>query len=220
MKTLFRDSKSRWLRSSLAFLLLSNFSAQAFSAAPGSSVTIESVLAHGTGCPVNTAHITISPDKQVFTAIFDAFQAMIDPFDSNVKYADRQKRCDLSLKVKVPSGWQFSIFKADYEGWYDLQPGMEMTQTSMYHFQGNDRYRKQSVIRSGTQNKSGNFNFVDDMGVSSTEWSACGAPRNMFISAEIRLASSNPQSRGVAGIDAIEGQFKLLNHYYILWRKC
>ena len=80
-------------------------------------VQITNVVAHGTGCPKNSVFIDISPDKQVFTALFEQFQATIDPFDPSIRYADRHKRCDISLKVQVPSGWQFSIFQADYEGW-------------------------------------------------------------------------------------------------------
>ena len=111
-----------------------------------SYVHIKKVSARGSGCPKGTAFIDISPDKKVFTAIFDQFQAVIDPYDSSVRYADRHKRCDLALRVHVPSGWQFSVFQADYEGWYDLEPGVTMTQTSSYHFQGNRRHRKRSRI--------------------------------------------------------------------------
>ena len=84
-------------------------------------IYIEKVRAAGSGCPTGSAYIDISPDKQVFTAIFDEFQAIIDPNDRNVRYSDRHKRCDLAVKVHVPQGWQFSVFQADYEGWYDLQ---------------------------------------------------------------------------------------------------
>ena len=183
-------------------------------------VTIEKVKAHGTGCPRGSAYVDISPDKQVFTVIFDAFQAIIDPFSNSISYADRQKRCDLALKVNVPNGWQFSVFQADYEGWYDLQKGITMTQTSTYHFQGNPRHRKRSRISATRRDLSGNFHFIDKVGVSSVEWSACGGPRNMYITSELRLSSRNRSAIGVAGIDAIEGQFNLKSRFGINWRRC
>ena len=184
------------------------------------SVKITNVRAHGTGCPRGSVYIDISPDRQVFTALFDQFQATIDPFDPNIRYSDRHKRCDLALRVHVPSGWQFSVFEADYEGWYDIQKGISLTQTSTYHFQGNRRHRKRSSIRATRSDKSGEFLFKDKMGVSSTEWSACGAPRDMYITSEIRLSSRKRNAVGVAGIDAIEGQFKMQAHYKIRWRRC
>lgn len=189
-------------------------------AVPSGRVYIEKVRAMGTGCPRDTAFIDISPDKQVFTAIFSAFQAVIDPFSPATSYADRQKRCDLALKVHVPNGWQFSVFQADYEGWYDLQKGITMTQTSTYHFQGNPRHRKRSVVSASRRDVSGNFHFIDKMGVSSVEWSACGGPRNMYITSELRLNSRSRTAVGVAGIDAIEGQFKLKSRFGINWRRC
>ncbi len=200
-------------------LLCFALSSVLFGVAP-SKVYIKKVKAWGTGCPSNSVSIDISPDKQVFTAIFNQFQAIIDPYSSAVSYADRHKRCDLALKVNVPSGWQFSVFQADYEGWYDLQRGISMTQTSSYHFQGNRRHRKRSVISASSGDRSGEFHFVDKIGVSSFEWSACGGPRNMYITSELRLSSRSRSAVGVAGIDAIEGQFKLLSHFGIRWRRC
>ena len=182
-------------------------------------VTITTVNAAGTGCPAGSAYVSISPDRQVFTAIFDRFQAVIDPGNPQVSYADRYKRCDLNVKVHVPQGWQFSVFKADYEGWYDMQAGMSMTQTSTYHFQGNARHSKVSVVNAPAP-KSGNFLFTDNIGVSSYEWSACGGPRDLFVTSEIRLSSNNPRAHGAAGIDAIEGQFQLKAYFGILWRQC
>ena len=183
-------------------------------------VFIEKVRAAGSGCPSGSAYIDISPDKKVFTAIFDEFQAMIDPNDPSVRYSDRHKRCDLALKVHVPRGWQFSVFQADYEGWYDLQRGMTMIQTSTYHFQGNRRHRKRSRISARRSDKSGEFHFRDRVGVSSYEWSACGAPRNLFLTSELRLSTRNRKAAGVAGIDAIEGKFDMKAHFGIRWRRC
>lgn len=203
--------------SSLITLL---FAGSSYLSATPSGVYIKDVKAWGTGCPQGSAYIDISPDRKVFTAIFDAFQAIIDPFSNSVSYADRRKRCDLSLKVHVPNGWQFSVFQADYEGWYDLQKGIKLTQTSTYHFQGNPRHRKSSRISASRRDMSGEFHFIDKVGVTSYEWSACGGPRNMYITSELRLSSTNRSAVGVAGIDAIEGQFNMKAQFGINWRRC
>lgn len=205
-----------FITTTLLYLAMSSW---IFAIAP-SKVYIKKVKAFGTGCPRNSVSIDISPDKQVFTAIFNEFLATIDPYSDQVSYADRHKRCDLALKVHVPAGWQFSVFQADYEGWYDLQRGITMTQTSSYHFQGNRRHRKRSVVSAMSGDKSGNFHFIDKIGVSSLEWSACGGPRNMYITSELRLSSRNRSAVGVAGIDAVEGQFKMVSHFGLRWRRC
>ena len=210
--------KTKLYTSFLALMLAG--SGLLFAGGAPNSVYIEKVKAHGTGCPRGSAFIDISPDKQVFTTIFDSFQAIIDPYSNSVSYADRHKRCDLALKVHVPNGWQFSVFQADYEGWYDLQKGITMTQTSTYHFQGNPRHKKRSRISATRKDLSGEFLFKDKMGVTSVEWSACGGPRNMYISAELRLSSRDRNAVGVAGIDAIEGQFKMMSRFGINWRRC
>lgn len=174
---------------------------------------IEYVQANGSGCPAGSAFIDVSPDQQVFTAIFSEFQAAIGP---SVAMTDRNKYCAMVVNVTVPAGWQYSIFKASYEGWYDLERNVELRQTSRYWFQGNPAVTKTSTFRGPG---SGAFNYDDQMGVVS--WSPCGGSRNMIINANLALSNSRDTSRsGIAGIDSIEGSFDLRYRYYIQYRQC
>ena len=196
----------------LATTLVTMLTQQAFATAPG-GMEIRYVDANGSGCPAGTAMIDVSPDKQVFTAIFSSFQAQVGP---GISLVEKNKSCLMTVNVKVPPGWQYSIFKAQYDGWYDLGPGVALTQTSRYWFQGGERFAASSRY---TGPRTGTFSYPDEMGVSS--WSPCGGTRNMVISANLALDNSrNRQSSGVAGIDSIEGQFKLMYHYYIAYRQC
>lgn len=181
-------------------------------AAPG-GMKIQYVQANGSGCPAGSAYIDVSPDQQVFTAIFSEFQAAIGP---TVSVTERNKYCAMVVKVSVPAGWQYSVFKAKYEGWYDLQKGVNLRQTSKYWFQGNPSLSFTSQFQGP---RSGAFNYEDVMGV--TSWSPCGGTRNMVINANLVLNnSSNPSGMGLAGIDSIEGQYDLRYSYYIQYRQC
>lgn len=197
------------------FLVLLAMLSSAFSAlasAPN-GMKISYVQANGSGCPDGSAFIDISPDREVFTAIFSQFQAAIGP---GISLTERNKYCAMVVNVSVPPGWQYSIFKARYEGWYDLERNVELRQTSKYWFQGNSPTVKSSVFKGPG---SGGFSYDDSMEVSS--WSPCGGSRNMIINANLVLNNSREAGRsGVAGIDSIEGAFDLRYHFYVRYRQC
>ena len=129
---------------------------------------------------------------------------------------ERNKYCAMVVNVSVPPGWQYSIFKARYEGWYDLQRNVELTQTSKYWFQGDSPTTKRSSFR-GPAN--GPFSYEDEVGVDT--WSPCGGSRNLFVSASLVLNNSRDKNQsGIAGIDSIEGSVDLMYHYHIRYRHC
>jgi hypothetical protein len=119
------------------------------------------------------------------------------------------------VNVTVPAGWQYSIFKAQYEGWYDLEAGVSLRQTSKYWFQGNSPLTYTSTF---TGPKNGTFNYADQMAV--TSWSPCGGTRNMVVNANLALSSRTRSATGVAGIDSIEGSFDLKYRYFVQYRQC
>ena len=187
-------------------------SAVGYAQAPG-GMKIQYAQANGSGCPAGSAFIDVSPDQQVFTAIFSQFQASIGP---NVNPVERNKYCAMVVNVTVPPGWQYSVFKTRYEGWYDLERNVELRQTSKYWFQGNSPITKTSTFRGPS---AGTFNFEDQVGV--TSWSPCGGTRNMIINANLVLSNSRETSKsGIAGIDSIEGAVDLKYHYFIQYRQC
>lgn len=195
-----------------AMALVALASSTAFAQAPA-GMEIRYVQANGSGCPDGSAFIDVSPDKQVFTAIFSSFQAAVGP---GISPLEKNKYCAMILNVKVPAGWQYSIFRAKYEGWFDLERGVKLTQTSKYWFQGNSPVVKSSTMVGPQANT---FNYEDSMGVES--WSPCGGTRNMIINANLVLNNNaNRNGTGIAGIDSIEGAFDLRYSYYVQYRRC
>ena len=65
----------------------------------------------GSGCPDRSASVSVSPDGQELTILFDKFAAL-----GNVSTESR-KSCNLSIPIKVPQGYQISIYDADYRGY-------------------------------------------------------------------------------------------------------
>jgi hypothetical protein len=75
----------------------------------------------------------ISDDRTIVTLIFDAYVASIGP---GIPLTESRKNCQLSVNIKYPGGFQYSILSADYRGYASLQKGITGTVKSTYYFSG------------------------------------------------------------------------------------
>jgi hypothetical protein len=117
-----------------------------------SQVYINGITYGGTGCPQGTLSSFISADRQTFvkfrtftaiiadlfvsyrfTLIFDEYVASIGP---GVPITENRKNCQLDIDLQYPSGFQYSVFNADYRGYAALDANVTGTQQSTYYFSG------------------------------------------------------------------------------------
>jgi len=97
----------------------------------GHEVTIAGISFAGSGCPAGSVAGQLSSDLTTITLLYDSFVAQAG---ANTKAADMRKNCQLNVKLQYPSGWQFSVFKADYRGYAALQKGDSGTCKATYYF--------------------------------------------------------------------------------------
>ena len=88
---------------------------------------------NGSGCPIGTVAENVAPAKDAFTLTFSEYIAEAGPGFSP---RDGRKNCQLTLTLKVPSGWQYSIGDFDYRGFVALDQGMRAQYRTSYYFQG------------------------------------------------------------------------------------
>lgn len=117
-----------------------------------SQVYINGITYGGTGCPQGSLSSFISADRQTFvnawtftavvadlyvpyrfTLIFDEYVASIGP---GVAITENRKNCQLDIDLQYPSGFQYSVFNADYRGYAALDANVTGTQQSTYYFSG------------------------------------------------------------------------------------
>jgi len=119
-------------------LLASVASAAPWSAAgpSGHEVQIVGISFAGSGCPAGSVAGQLSTDQTTLTLLYDSFIAQSG---ANTKATDKRKNCQLNVKLRYPSGWQFSVFKATYRGFADLARGDTGTCKATYYFSGESR---------------------------------------------------------------------------------
>lgn len=194
---------------SLVSLLLSG---SALADSP-SYVEIDNISYGGTGCPAGSVSENVSDDYQAFTLLFDEYVAEIGP---GISRREARKACQITVDLKFPQGWSFTIMDVDYRGYASLDRKVTGTQQSDYYFQGQRGSARLTTNFRGEMDE--DYEINDKLGLSAVVWSPCGANRALNIKTQVRLASRDRRASGLMTVDSVDGE---LSHVYnIKWKRC
>ena len=155
----------------------------------------------GSGCPENSASVSVSPDGQELSILFDKFIAM----GNNL--AQSRKSCNLSIPIKVPQGFQISLYDADYRGY--VAPATRANLRAEYFFAGN-----RGPIFSRSFRGETDYNVRDSLVTVADVWSACGDSVNMRVN-----AAMTARGAGMATVDSFDLAHRGLV-YHVKYRNC
>ncbi|OYD90854.1 hypothetical protein CDG76_29475 [Nostoc sp. 'Peltigera membranacea cyanobiont' 210A] len=155
----------------------------------------------GSGCPNESASVSVSPDGQELTILFDKFAAI-----GNVP-AERRKSCNLSIPIKLPQGFQLSLYDADYRGY--IAPGTTGTLRAEYFFAGT-----RGPVFSRTFGGETDYNVRDSLATVADVWSGCGDSVNMRVN-----TAMTAKGQGMATVDSFDLAHRGLV-YHIKYRTC
>ncbi|WP_373547221.1 DUF4360 domain-containing protein [Chamaesiphon sp.] len=155
----------------------------------------------GNGCPADSASVSVSPDGQELSILFDKFIAQgNDPNQS-------RKSCNLSIPIRVPQGFQISLYDADYRGY--VAPATRGTLRAEYFFAGT-----RGPVFQRTFNGESNYTARDSLATVADVWSVCGDSTNMRVN-----ASMAARGQGSATVDSFDLAHRGLV-YHIKYRSC
>ncbi len=180
-----------------------------------SQVYIQRLTYAGAGCAAGTVAHNVASDAKAFTLLFDDFIAEAGP---TVPSGKNKSACRVTVDLRFPNGWSYSVFTVDYRGFMSLDPNVSATQKSSYYFQAAPGAAKTfSSTYWGPVDQ--DYQLRDSIVVSDLNWSPCGRTRAMNIDTEISINNAlAPQSTGLITIDSIDGQLKQI--YGIVWQRC
>lgn len=183
---------------------------------PG-QVYIEGLTYNGSGCPLGTVAENLSSDRQAFTLTFSDYFAEAGPYAGP---RDGRKNCQVTLDLKVPQGFQFSIATFDYRGFVDLDRGIQARQSASYYFQGQGGTGRFGTTMKGPLVE--DYTFRDTIGLASVVWSPCGESRALNINTSVSVSNRNrrqyPDAQGLITNDSIDGA--ITHKYGLVWRRC
>ena len=155
----------------------------------------------GSGCPAQSASVSVSPDGQELSILFDKFITLGN--DAN----QSRKSCNMSIPIQVPQGFQISLYDADYRGY--VAPATRASLRAEYFFAGN-----RGPVFQRNFNGEINYNVRDRLATVANVWSACGDSVNMRVN-----ASMSARGQGMATVDSFDLSHRGLV-YHIRYRNC
>jgi hypothetical protein len=155
----------------------------------------------GSGCPAQSASVSVSPDGQELSVLFDKFIALGNSASQS------RKSCNMSIPIQVPQGYQISLYDADYRGY--VAPYTKAALRAEYFFAGN-----RGPVFQRNFNGEANYSVRDKLATVANVWSACGDSVNMRVN-----ASMSARGQGMATVDSFDLSHRGLV-YHIKYRAC
>lgn len=193
-------------------LLLSTFVLLAALSAEASRLRLGQPGYGGTGCPAGSASVTLSPDQQALSILFDSY--VMEAGESTQKTVDR-KSCNVTIPVQVPQGYSVSVFQVDYRG-YNLVPRGGQARFDAEYFWAGSRGPKISRIFSGPIND--NYTITDRLLANTLVWTPCGASVNLRVNTSMMVRTNAYREQAMSTVDSADVSSGVI--YHLQWRRC
>lgn len=165
----------------------------------------------GTGCPMGSAAVALSPDQSAISILFDQYVV-----EAGGKKSFDRKNCNIAIPVHVPQGYSVSVFAIDYRGFTGLPSGGRAQLSVDYFLAGQGRGIRTSKTFYGPS--STDYLKSDNLGLEAIVWSGCGADTILRANTTMLVQSNSRRDQAMATVDSADVQAGLV--YHIQWRQC
>jgi Domain of unknown function (DUF4360) len=179
------------------------------------TIKVEKVTYGGTGCPMDSARVEISPDQTAFTVIYDQFVAERGP---GIPLTAGRKNCQLNILLHIPQGFTYAIAGVDYRGYNNLAAGASAEQKSSYYFTGEVPTAESRTVFAGPMDDT--WQTRDEVETASLVFAPCGVQRQVNINTQLKVTkgTSPASSSSFAQLDSEDGSIKQI--YHLAFRTC
>ncbi|KAK4209392.1 hypothetical protein QBC37DRAFT_378138 [Rhypophila decipiens] len=171
-------------------------------------VRVASISYAGSGCSASTISGPFSSDGKTFGLPHGSLVAQSGP---GTTAASNRKNCQIALKIRYSSGWQFSISRAEYTGYAALPGGVSGSSVAIIYFGGETRQSESSKTIDGPF--AGEYTHVAKFVGGDAVWSPCGSESILNINADARLDPDNIRDSAKISVNTPE-------NVDVVWRRC
>jgi hypothetical protein len=181
---------------------------------PVGRVTVDIISANGSGCPVGTTEVEVAADNSEFALIHRSYVAKVG---AGAGATDFRKNCQVTLNVKVPSGYTYGIIRADYRGRLSLQAGAQAWQGANYYFQGDSVTVKRIHPFQGPMHD--DWASTDTVEPGAVVYAPCNEQRYFNINTHLRVSAGT--SGSASSWISMDSPDRNPNaRYRFAWKRC
>lgn len=166
----------------------------------------------GTGCPAGSASVSLSPDQDEISILFDQFVA--EAGGDTRRSVDR-KACELSVPLHIPQGYSATVIQTDFRG-FNLVARGGMNRLNTEYFWAGSRGPSYTNQYRGPQNE--DYFATNGVVASGVVWTPCGMSTNLRIRATIMTQTNRQMEQSMMTVDSADITGGLI--YHIQWRRC
>lgn len=166
----------------------------------------------GSGCPDGTASISLSPDQQSLSILFDEYFVEAG---GHTKRRMRRKSCNVSIPVHVPQGYSISLFQVDYRGFNAIPRGGMSRFNVEYFFAGRRGPRMTRTFRGPVDD---DYLISNDLIARALVWSKCGADVNLRVNSSMMVRTNRRKAEALSTVDSTDIAAGII--YKIQWKRC
>ncbi len=166
----------------------------------------------GTGCPAGSASVSLSPDQDEISILFDNFVA--EAGGDTRRTVDR-KACELSVPLEIPQGYSATVIQTDFRG-FNLVSRGGMNRLNTEYFWAGARGPSYSNMYRGPQNE--DYFATNGVVASGVVWTPCGMSTNLRIRATIMTQTNRSLDQSMMTVDSADISSGLI--YHIQWKRC
>ncbi len=166
----------------------------------------------GTGCPAGSASVTVSPDQQALSILFDSY--VTEAGYTTNKQIDR-KSCNITIPVQVPQGYSVAVFAVDYRGFNALPNGGRSRFNAEYFWAGS---RGPLMSRNFVGPLNSDYTLTNNLIASSLVWAPCGASINLRVNTSMMVTTNSAYDQAMATVDSADVKSGMI--YHLQWRRC
>ncbi|WP_187438113.1 DUF4360 domain-containing protein [Actinomadura decatromicini] len=182
---------------------------------PPGGVTIEIAnVSNPKSCPPPA--VAVADPLTAFSVTYSGLEAVAG---GDSAPADRLKRCQLNLRIHVPSTYTYGFERIDYRGSAHLQTDVQGTVKARVYFQGmSSQWPQPTLSLKGPY--SSNWQAVAQVPPEQVVYKPCGEERSLLLDNELAvdLGNSDPSKTSFISMDSPDGSVKSI--YHVVWKTC
>ena len=170
----------------------------------------------GTGCPMGSAAIALSPDQQALSILFDQYVV-----EAGGSRAFNRKNCNIAIPVHVPQGYSVSVIAIDYRGFTGLPSGGRAQLSVNYFLTSSGNPNPGPGVRTSKTfygPLSSDYIKSDSLGLEAIVWSGCGADAILRANTTLLVNSNHRRDQAMATVDSADVSSGII--YHLRWKSC